>query len=88
MDLDRPSRGVTADSSVEVLGIVVPDEEYLAEWTYDFMDTLWRGEPKITVKLNNWGLESMTLVKGQEIGFVETVDLKIQSGMIPRTWPQ
>ena len=39
------------------------------------MDTLWRGEPKITVKLNNWGLESMTLAKGQEIGFVETADM-------------
>ena len=63
------------DSSVEMLGIVVPDEECLAERTCDFVDTLWRGEPKMTVKLNNWGLESMTLAKGQEIGFVGTVDM-------------
>ena len=66
---------VGMDSSVEMLGIVVPDEECLAERTCDFVDTLWRGEPKITVKLNNWGLESMTLAKGQEIGFVETADM-------------
>ena len=81
------------DSSVEMLGIIVPDEECLAERTCDFVDTLWRGEPEMTVKLNNWGLESMTFAKGQEIGFVELVllkqltwlDLKIRSGMIPRT---
>ena len=34
------------DSSVEMLGIVVPDEECLAERTCDFVDTLCRGNPR------------------------------------------
>ena len=60
------------DSCAEILGIVIPDGEHLAEHKCDFVETLWRGEPNFTVKLNNWGLESQTLAKGHEVGFVET----------------
>ena len=41
--------------NAEMVGIIVPDEECLAEWTCDFVDSLWRGEPKLTVKLNKLG---------------------------------
>ena len=72
VEVQQPA-GMSLDA--EMLGIVVPDEDNLAERTCDFVDTLWRGEPNLTVKLNNWGLESMTLAKGHEIGFVEAADM-------------
>ena len=62
-------------SGAEMLGIIVPDEECLAEHKCDFAEILWRGDPKFTVRLNNWGLESQTLAKGHEIRFVETADI-------------
>ena len=57
------------DLGAEILGIVVPDEECIAEHKCDLVETLWRGEPKFTVRLNNWGLESQTLGKGHKVGF-------------------
>ena len=65
----------TMELSAEMVGIVVPAEQSLAEQQCDFAELLWRGEPNFKVKLNNWGLESQTLIRGHELGFIEVAHM-------------
>ena len=58
------------DSGEDDIGVVTPSET-VAYVLCDFQEILWAGITRFWITLNNWGNESVTLTKGQQVGSVE-----------------
>ena len=57
------------------MGVVTPIEEALASHSCDFLECLWKGENTLRVEMNNWGIEPVTLGRGQQVGVIEPVTM-------------
>ena len=55
----------------EEVGVVTPIEEALASHSCDFLECLWTGENTLRVEMNNWGIELVTLGRGQQVEVIE-----------------
>ena len=72
----RQSRTVEVQATAMVgsehnIGVAAPTKG-MANILCDFQETLWSGNDKFLVTLNNWGNEPVSLVKGQQVGTVES----------------
>ena len=60
--------------SEQNIGVAAPTKD-MANILRDFQETLWTGTDKFLVTLNNWGNEPVGLVKGQQVGTVESATI-------------
>jgi len=59
------------------VGVLTPIN-HLANQMCDFHEVLWTGTTKAVMSLNNWGSEPIKLIKGQQVGHVESVGIVLE----------